>query len=1614
MVVATLLSSVVLVSARGSSVSASVAPADSARALQLATAAPDPQEVRLGLAGMQRRRGDVRGVVEALEGLDFTHGPSFAGADRAAFLLAQAYGQLGDRLKLEALAAVVESWRVSTTYTRLIAFEREFGDNAAPRRASDSADAGDTPPLGLYASALRGAASGADDPARWVALADADTSSDLGRDLAGAALVHLAALAQAKGEDARPWLERVPPGCRYHTRALHLRGLAALERCEPAIGTALLTLALADSTYGAHREVLCSLAGAAMEGADWSGARAFYEQADRDWAGQRSALRVLQSRSSFEVVWAAWQANPDSSGVLVIDAAAGSSLASRYADASADLVATWSAVRPEPGVPSREHAPAQRILPPAAGEWSEVASSSRRLAAVRGELERARWAADRESEALADRRRYLGLGLDEARARVDELSTRFARLESLRGTTDSMILQLRWPRDAGARRLAWRLAGILEESRTQETWTQGMRQLYVCGPDSARLQGSREGLPGPAGVLAAEQVLHARLRAEAKRLLDTVTAMPGQSNGQGWGVRFADLLAEQAEETGRQAHEARTLAASLDSSIAASRESGALVSLRVRATRLGRTADSLAVADAVLRARVAGGAVARTLAAIERERESIDYGLAASSYALALGLAPRDTVQARAAAVPGEDASLSRGPVKAASGYGDEREPAEALRWRTVAMPALRGFLAAHPNSPARAEVRFRLAELEQLAAHEKFREQMAAFLGSAPGASGPRAALPVLDPGPALALYRQILAEDPAFEHLDAVRYNAATILADAGDREAQRFFHDLVTVNPGSAYEQEAWLRMGDLAFDDRRFPESVQMYAHASGGGEPTLCAMANYKLGWAQFNQDHFLLAADAFRAVLDLYGARHRQIGVDIEAEAEEYLVNSLAGAGGAPAFGRYFDRVGPRPYERRTLVALGELFRHYGKYRDAAVVDEMVLARMANQPEALAAVRRLVETQLLLNRASLASDVRMAYVARFAPGGAWYEAQETDFVRAAGEAFARESYLAEVAEHHERAMDSNSPDEWRRTQRAYESLLAQWPDDPDAARYSLGAGEASLRLGNYPAALKHFALAEQTGPDSSDTPAELQRVAAADAWYESTRSGRGTGSDSLARVVLATADAFLARFPRHARSADIVWRASQLAIAHGWDDRATADLERMITLHPGDPRTPLAANGRGEACFRLGRFVEAGAAFEVALASARAQGLDSLVRRVTAALPVCAYRAAEAAVASDSSQYEKHATLFETVATRWPECELAPRALYRAGLAYNHARLEREAVRALQALVQRYPQCEYVSEARLRVAKTWEDIGEPGQAAEAYLEFSSEVADHERAEAAWLKAIELFLAAGQDSRADELRLEYVRRYPNDVESAMEISEDFARRELAGVGPGRPVSALLGGPRSAGRLAAPGSYLASYLVLAQAHPALASRALIAQVRFAQGEEVGEIFAGAFLTQPIAKSIPAKMRMLDTLLVCYRRSAELGVAEWAHASAFRMGQALENFAESLERSDPPADLTGDDLRAYQGVLADRAREFSSRGQEVWTELLRRQPSDGSSDTWLEQARSALWQRFAYRFLFRPEVQFPLVSPDDTGREPGTIGEGGTPAGAHSPGQREKESR
>ncbi len=1568
--------------------------------------------VNLGRAVDRWLKGDAQGAAALLETIDISVASPFEEADRAAFLLATIYLGAGDgdafnRVAARATDGAGSPYRRWIRYAQLARAGSAVSATAAVpselpgadvlgatllveagrpedavRMLENSKPAESLASIHLYVTALARSAAGQDATRDWEALGARAPQSALESDLVATALLELAQARIATGGDADTPLSRVPATSRLYPRALHLRALVAADRGDHDTAYAILVKLLEDyPRYEMRRDVQLALGAMSLDEQHWHAALRYFESADDNWDDELQSLSRIEDPGHAASVWSVWERRERWNDEIRLAPEALLADMDNLATASLDLNGT-PPLAPDDGL-------ADRLWPRAAAgaagaswdstgvlarvgptpqEWDalRVVQDDRRTTAA-GIVRQDRVIADRRDE-IARRIDYLGIGHGRAAASTVALDGAVAKLEGILAHLDASVARLDAVRDSALVQIATRTRDMVEGFEQDILFMQALKHFHVDGPERERPEHFPPGVPSPGDLLALEDSLAHETEVVLNDFAVRCPEVINRSFEERWKPRLLVDVRGMLGDVRIELARAQGIGASIDSTVAAFATDPVLMAATARRDSLAAAADSLARAEDATRRDIARAAADRGRDALAGQREAIDYQIADAAYEV--------TVQLTAEAATTED-SLSVAPSRA----------------RAIA--CLDTLLARYPDSATRGESRFRLADLLLMQARDDFHARMASFLQEEPSADAlhNRALAPFVDYGPAIALYRQILDEDPDYPHTDAVLFNLGMILSDDGQPDAATFLTRLVTDYPDSPDAQEAWLRMGSDRFDAKDYAGCIPDFEQAASGDDPSFTAIALYKLGWAQFSQDRFRESADAFRRLMDHYAA-HPDVAakMDLRDEAEEYLVHSLARAGGADAFREYFGSLGERDYESRILLSLGHLMRSVSMYGEAAACDELWLSKYPDDPGALEAADRLVGTLRRWNKADAAREAKLEQAERFLPGSPWFEANTDPALRARGEAFAQSAYRENAAYHHQQARTTETPADWESALDNYEKYLSHWPDARDADRIHFLAGETASHVNRYARSVDHYTTAAKSDSTALAVEAMWQRVAVTDAWYRSSRpagaAATRNGADSLATRLLTVAREFVNRFPGDERCPDVIWRGGNVAYAHGRYAEASMILTLMSDRYPTDPRAVTAVRMSGDARYRLGDYAEAGAAYEKALPLARAAGKDSLVTELETTIPLCYYKHAESIAAADSVHGEETAApLFAHVARTWPHYEHTDLALYRAGLGFAAGQKYADAAGAWEQLLAGHPKSEYARDSAVQIAAVYEKSGNAQSAARAYEHFSELYPGDPDAPAALLKAADLLAAAGDEPGAEQVRTHFIERFPGEVQTVMDIRAARAKKDLASVTAGTvPLSSLVSAPKGArgAKSAAAASELAAYLELAAAHPEMASKPILAEVDYLKAEAAYPGYEAMRLTQPLPKSIEKKKAKMEELLGLYTRCSEHGVAEYTHASAYRIGQVLIEFGDALVASERPAGLEGDDLAAYDEVLDKQSWEFYDRGEDVWSEMLR-QVGEAPDDPggWVARARDALWPRLAQRFAYRPEVEYPLVT-------------------------------
>jgi TolA-binding protein len=1582
-------------------------------------------DVALARAVVLWRDGDLRGAADLLAGLDLSPGAAWERADRAAFLLAVLERRLGRPQALRDKAATAADAASASPYRRWLAHlalwdaaSEGLATTAGPLTSSSrplpgdavleaslllesgqseaAADLlsgvepeGDLAAMHLQLLALALQQAGRDPLPALRRLADLDIEGGPGSALVAAARLQMARAALTRGENPDQHLQRVVAAGNATPdplagQAHRLLALTALDRGDTTAALHHLDEALARRLEGLTRRQALLERGA-LHGAqgDWQAAAADHAAAEADWRREQAELATLVDGArdgGVGAAWSAWTAveswdvelRPDTRALaLALDALAEAALDLRgqpeadpsrllkvQAGRESDVAAAWSGA-------AADHQPTTAEF----DAWRRLRDGLARAEAQRAERA---WDVDRQLQERDRRLGFLTRGQLRAAVEADTLSALTGRLDALQSRLAAGLVTLRALHDQALADIAGRTQAANEELRRNALYAEAIRHFHVNGPQDTRRATAAADATAAGELLAQEMVLSGQMESFNDAFATRAPGLLGRSLREIWEPRLVE--GNRALRTTLGAHATRTASLATElASLAAQAQADAELARREQ-DHAAAVAHAAVMADSLHSTRVAiAAAVAgRGRQRLALEREGIDYHLADAAYW-------------RAVEVATDPATAEQADLVA---------PA-----RELASARLDTFLARHPHSTTLSEARFRRADLDLFRAREAFQARMAGYLDqTGAGADAARAMAPLFDGERAAALYEAILRDDPAFAHSDAVLFNLGMLKADSGQPGAMELLARLVREYPAAAGAQEAWLRLGDDRFDAGDHAGSVPHYENAAGGNDPSLAAIALYKLGWARFADDGFAESGVAFSRLLDLLGdgagaatrdgqAAPRAGGpANLREEARDHMVQALLRAGGARAFADHVERVGARPWDERTLAAMADQAARYSLDDDAVACDELWLRRYPESPGALAAAERLVGALERGGKGEAARKARLEQAPRFLPGSPWLAATDSLALRERADRFARRAYEGAAVFEHQAARAGRDTTAWSRALDHYETFLAHWPDAAEAPRLDYQAGEAARALHAHEKALAHFEAAARSDTATFAADAAWQAVAVRDAWYRSTLTpGRGTGDDPLATALLKAGDDYLARHPGSTHAAELAWRQGQVAYAHGWDEDAAGRLLAFSRNFPDDDHAPEAARLAGDAQYRRRDFTAAGAAYEQALALAGKTGRSKLAAELAAVLPLCAY---ENAAAVDSTESPAAAApLYLAVATRWPAYEHASLALYRAGLGFAAAGEHDQAVAAWERIVAADANGAYGRDAAVRIAQSLEAAGHAASASLAWARFSELYPDGEDAPAALLKAIDLREVAADTAGAESLRDDYLKRFPNDTETAFAVAGSRARRELdQAAREGTPVATLVTRPVAKKKAAAaPASAVRRYLDLAEAHPEQADASLLARVDYLAAEESLRDYLALPLTQPLPASIERKNKRLEAVVALFNRCVDRGDPEYAHAAAYRIGEAVVHLGTALLASERPAGLAGDDLAAYDEVLREQSWTFTERGENAWAQLLRKADRSSGRDPggWLARTETELWPRLARRYVHRPELEYPLAA-------------------------------
>jgi TolA-binding protein len=865
------------------------------------------------------------------------------------------------------------------------------------------------------------------------------------------------------------------------------------------------------------------------------------------------------------------------------------------------------------------------------------------------------------------------------------------------------------------------------------------------------------------------------------------------------------------------------------------------------------------------------------------------------------------------------------------------------------AIAAYRKFLQVAPNAPQRPEAMRRLGDLEMASADTRSAN------GEASKSSAP-------DYSAAIASYYDYLKAFPKDPDNDRVLYQLARASEQGGKLEAALATLDrLLAQYPKTRYRDEAQFRRGEMLFSLRDYPKADVAYATVlRGDADNPFRSRALYMQGWAQFKQGRLEDGLRSFFGVLDLKLAdddsEHAGSGADdglahLSRADRELLEDtfrvtslSLANLQGAASIPPYIDSPLRVAYQFRVYQQLGELYIKQDRSKDAA--DTFVAFTRA-QPlhgQAPQLQARVIEIYERGGFANQALQAKKDYVSRYGI--------DSEFSRANPQGWERaqpllKTHLAELARHHHAAAQaSKTSADYAEAVRWYRIVLKSFPDDPSAAQSNFLLAELLFEDKQFADAAVEYERAAYTYPVHAKSADAGYAALLAYAEREKAVAKADAARPALQRQGVASALRFAGSFDADPRAAPVLTHAAETLYALNDGELAAVVAQQVLALQPSatTAQRRTAWTVLAHTAFEQAEFDRAERSYVevIALLPAQDAARTDMVERLAASVYKQGERARDAGQARDAVAH------FNRVAAVAPQSAVRATAQYDAAAALIGLKDWDGASKALEDFRQRYPTHALQAEVGTKLTVAYLEQKRWAPAAAELERVAASQPDGEAARAALWQAAELYDKAGARAEAAKAYGQYVARFAQPLEPAIEArwrmaalfkADGQAAREFA------LMQDILHADLGGGDARSPHTrYLGGMASLALAVPTF------------------EAYRKVELVEPLAKQLKLKKAKLEEVLKAYALAAEYGVAEVSTAATYQVASLYQDFGHALMNSQRPKKLSKKELEQYDLMLEEQAFPFEEKAIELH-EVNARRVREGLYDDWVKKSFAAL---------------------------------------------------
>ncbi len=811
--------------------------------------------------------------------------------------------------------------------------------------------------------------------------------------------------------------------------------------------------------------------------------------------------------------------------------------------------------------------------------------------------------------------------------------------------------------------------------------------------------------------------------------------------------------------------------------------------------------------------------------------------------------------------------------------------------------------------------------------------------------------------------LYNDILSLYPDRPDNEEILYQLARGYLDEGNWESSiALLERLIRKYPDGEFVQEAYFRLGEYYYGLGQVQKSVQFYRQVLKNDDYNFYDKALYKLGWALFQGKDYEGAADKFMSLLErrmvkLTPEGKEEIGEiliierDMVWDSIRNLVLLFDYMGGAERIANYFKVRGVQTFEPYIYRKLGDIYLETGRFKEAADIYEAFINTNPYHEEAPAFHSKIVEAYIRGNMLDLAFNARIRLIEIYRDDSVWFKSNRRGAQKRARELVLANKPLVKndlfhlAKYHYAKARASKKKDDINEAITWLHRYPFNFPDDKESIELSFILAEILFEMKYYDrAATEYEKVAYQYGPSPFTMESGYSALLSLEKIARPT--GEIRADNEYIQRFGESSKKFAATYPEDKRVPEVLLNATEVFFHLGnfeesrkmaqqlMQHKLSAEKDKYVAQkYIAESFVKEEAYGKGEE--------EIKKAIALVPASDR-KDLPMLERALAASL----YKQAEGL--KSQGKIKEAAEAFRKVYDTSPNTDIAPIALYDAGVLYLQNKEQDNAINSFQLLFLRYPSSRFTPLAVSEWGEILESRGTYISAAQIYENASSILEERSIRENLLYKAILLYEKSGN---VDTMYNNYFRNFER-------FQTEF---------PESPRLTELTFKAAANREALKDYTTAKnlYEKTVSLHKRLGASATLettisaAKAQLILGDYKKKYYEYVKIVSPVEENLKKKEGLLKEALADYTAAAKYRLSDITTEATFKMGEMFEHHKDAIMTSERPSELTAEQMEEYNYLLEEQAYPFEEKAINIYEGNVKKTVEDGIFNIWVKRS-------------------------------------------------------